>query len=93
MAKSAALQLSVSKMVSTISMSTPPSTSARVCSRYEVTNWSNVTLRAAGSLTSGEIEAVFGVGPKAPATKRGLSGVLYLSRAASANLAEAKFIS
>jgi hypothetical protein len=44
------------------------------------TSWSKVTLRAAGSFTSGEIEAVFGVGPRAPATKRGLSGVCICRR-------------
>ena len=49
--------------------------------------------RAPGSLTSGEILAVFGVGPIAPAAKRGLSGVLYLSHAALASLAETSFIS
>ena len=32
-------------------------------------------LRAPGSLTSGEIDAVRLVGPSTPATKRGLSGV------------------
>jgi hypothetical protein len=43
-------------------------------------------LRAPGSLTSGEIEAVFGVGPSAPHAKRGLSGVEYLAQAARASL-------
>ena len=38
-------------------------------------------------------EAVLGVGPRAPATKRGLSGVLYLSHAVRAICAEARFIS
>ena len=37
-ANKAALQFKVSKIVSTIKISTPPSTSARVCSRYAVTN-------------------------------------------------------
>ena len=50
-------------------------------------------LRAAGSFTSGEMEAVLGWGPRAPATKRGRSGVLYLSAAARASRAEATFIS
>jgi hypothetical protein len=36
-------------------------------------------------LTSGEIDAVFGVGPSAPATKRGLSAVENLSHAARAS--------
>ena len=48
---------------------------------------SKPTLRAAGSLTSGLMLAVRGVGPKAPATKRGLSGVLYLSQASRASRA------
>ena len=71
MANSAALAFSVSKMVSTRNTSTPPSNSARACSRYEATSSSKVTLRAPGSFTSGEIDAVLGVGPKAPAAKRG----------------------
>ncbi|CFP61680.1 Uncharacterised protein [Bordetella pertussis] len=33
-------------------------------------------MRAPGSLTSGEMDAVLGCGPSAPATKRGCSGVL-----------------
>jgi hypothetical protein len=39
-------------------------------------------LRNAGSFTLGEIEQVRDVGPSTPATKRGLSGVEYLSHAA-----------
>jgi hypothetical protein len=39
-------------------------------------------LRAAGSLTSGEIESVFGVGPRAPATKRGFAGVFAVQASA-----------
>ena len=92
-ANSAALAFSVSKMVSTKNRSTPPSCKARACSRYAATNSSKVTLRAPGSLTSGEIDAVFGVGPNAPATKRGASGVEYLSQAARAIFAAATFIS
>ena len=52
-----------------------------------------VTLRKPGSFTSGEIEAVRLVGPNTPATKRGFSGVLYLSAAKRANFAPAKFSS
>ena len=93
MANNAALQFSVSKMVSTIKISAPPSTKPRICSKYEIASWSKLTLRAAGSLTSGEMLAVFGVGPNAPATKRGLSGVEYWSQAARASLADCTFIS
>ena len=39
--------------------------------RYAATSSSYATLRAPGSLTSGEIDAVRLVGPSAPATKRG----------------------
>lgn len=42
---------------------------------------------------SGEMLAVFGVGPIAPATKRGLSGVEYLSQASRASFADSMFIS
>jgi len=48
-----------------------------------------VTLRAAGSLTSGLMLAVFGVGPSAPATKRGLSALENRSQAARASFAAA----
>jgi hypothetical protein len=44
-------------------------------SAYVAARSSKLTLRAPGSLTSGEIDAVRLVGPIAPATKRGLSGV------------------
>src|SRR6218665_372005 len=44
-------------------------------------------LRAPGSFTSGLMLAVLGVGPSAPATKRGLSGRLDLSQAARARWA------
>ena len=49
--------------------------------------------RAAGSFTSGEIDAVLGVGPTAPATNLGLSFVENLSTAWRANFADATFIS
>ncbi|BFO12332.1 hypothetical protein GGER_48420 [Serratia rubidaea] len=67
-ANAAALAFSVSKMVSIMIRSTPPSTSARVDSRYASTSWLKEMLRNAGSLTSGEIEAVRLVGPSTPAT-------------------------
>jgi hypothetical protein len=51
------------------------------------------TLRAPGSFTSGEIDAVFGVGPNAPAAKRGRSGVEYFAQAALASRAAWTFIS
>ena len=67
-AKIAALALRVSKIVSISSRSAPPSTSPRASSRYAATSSSKVTLRAPGSLTSGEIDAVLEVGPSEPAT-------------------------
>lgn len=51
-ANTAALALSVSKMVSTMMMSDPPSTKPFVCSLYATTSSSNVTLRNDGSSTS-----------------------------------------
>jgi hypothetical protein len=65
----------VSKIVSTSRMSAPPSQRPATESVYVATSSSKLTLRAPGSLTSGEIDAVRLVGPIAPATKRGLSGV------------------
>ena len=55
----------------------------------------SVTLRAPGSLTSGEIDAVRLVGPSEPATKRGLSGVRAVQRSAlsRAIVAAARLIS
>jgi len=50
--------LSVSKIVSTMMMSAPPSMSPRVASRYAVSSSSNDTLRKPGLFTSGEIDAV-----------------------------------
>ncbi len=75
-AKSAAFPFSVSKIVSTRKRSAPPSASPSIASPYEATRSSKRTLRAPGSLTSGDIDAVRLVGPSAPATKRGLSGRL-----------------
>ena len=71
----AAFAFNVSKMVSTIRMSTPPSTNPQTCSTYASFIASNVIARKVGSLTSGEIDKVLFVGPSAPATKRGRSGV------------------
>ena len=76
MANSAALALSVSKIVSTSRRSAPPSAKPRIASEYASTNWSKLTLRKPGSFTSGEIDAVREVGPSTPATKRGFSGFL-----------------
>ncbi len=81
-ANSAALALSVSKTVSTSSRSTPPSTRPSIASVYAATSSSKLTLRNPGSLTSGEIVAVRLVGPSAPATKRGLSGVFAVQASA-----------
>jgi hypothetical protein len=67
-ANSAALALSVSKMVSTISRSARPSSRPFVASAYAATSSAHVTLRAPGSLTSGEMLAVRFVGPRIPAT-------------------------
>ncbi len=67
-AKIAAFAFNVSKIVSTIIKSTPPLINPRVASRYATTNLSNETLRKAGSLTSGDMDAVLFVGPKTPAT-------------------------
>ena len=86
-ASSAALALSVSMIVSMSSTSTPPSMSPRTCSANASFIWSKVTARNAGSLTSGEIDSVLLVGPIAPATKRGLSGVVHLTAACFASFA------
>ena len=71
----AALAFSVSKIVSSSSRSAPPSISPRTCSRYASRTCAKVVARNAGLLTSGEIDSVRLVGPIAPATKRGRSGV------------------
>ena len=48
-----------------------------------------------GSLTSGEIDAVVLVGPRAPVTQRGRSGVraVTASQASRASRADSRFIS
>ncbi len=53
----------------------------------------NVMLRAPGSLTSGEIDAVFGVGPSAPTTKRGFSSVEYRAQMPFAIFAASRLMS
>ena len=73
----------MSKIVSTINTSAPPSINARACSRYVETSSSKLTLRKPGSLTSGEIDAVLVVGPSAPATHLGLSGVFLVNSSAT----------
>ena len=74
-AKSAALALSVSKIVSTRIRSTPPSTSAFTATLYASFTWSKVTARKPGRSRPGESESVRFIGPSTPATKRGLPGV------------------
>ncbi len=59
----AAFAFSVSKIVSIIRMSTPPSTRPRICSAYASRTWSNVALRNAGSSTFGERESETLSGP------------------------------
>ena len=65
-ANSAALALSVSKMVSTISTSAPPSSSPPAASRYAVASSSKLIARNPGRFTSGLSEAVRLVGPRTP---------------------------
>jgi hypothetical protein len=91
----AALALRVSKMVSMRIASHPPSTSPRICSAYASRTWSNDTARNAGSLTFGERESVLLVGPTAPVTNRGLSGVrlVHSSAAVRASSAAVRFSS
>ena len=92
-ANNAARELSESNTVSTSSRSTPPSIKPLACSVYASTNWSYVTARNAGSLTSGEMEAVRFVGPSAPATKHCRPGAAAITASAAvrARLALAAF--
>jgi hypothetical protein len=83
MAKSAALAFSVSKIVSTIRRSTPPSTSARAATLYASLTWSKLTARKPGSFTSGESESVRFIGPSTPATQRGRPGDLAVCASAT----------
>ncbi len=66
----AAFALSVSKIVSMSSRSTPPSASAAICSAYAARTSSKETARWAGSFTSGDSESVTFSGPTDPATNR-----------------------
>jgi hypothetical protein len=94
-ATSAALVLSVSICVSTSSRSAPPSSSPRACSAKASHSSRQPIARLPGSFTSGEIESVRVVGPIAPATKRGLSGVRAVHASATRRQmrAPARFIS
>ena len=68
-AASAAFALSVSKIVSNINRSTPPSRSAVIWSAYVSWTWSNVTGRKPASSTFGDTESETFSGPSDPATK------------------------
>ena len=91
----AAFAFSVSKIVSIMRRSTPPSRNAAICSSYAACTWSKVTARYAGSSTFGESESVTLSGPTEPATKRGRSGVraVHASAAARARRAPSRLIS
>ena len=91
-AATAALALRLSKTVSTISRSAPPSARVRACRLYASKRRSKVMLRTEGSATSGDREAVRPVGPKIPATQRGRSGVAYASAARRARATAAALI-
>ena len=71
----AALEFSVSKIVSTSSKSTPPSTRPCKASLYAITKVSKFILRKPGSFMSGDTVALRFVGPRTPATRRGFLGV------------------
>ena len=85
----AALALSVSKIVSISSRSTPPSASAWICSAYAAVTSSNVTARYAGSSTRGDSDSVTFSGPTEPATNRPPAS----SAACRASWAPRRFIS
>ena len=91
----AAFAFSVSTIVSTSSRSQPPSIRPRACSLKAFFSASNVMLRKAGLLTSGEIERMRLVGPIEPAANRGRDGSLavYSSHAVRASLAPSRFSS
>ena len=93
MENKAAFALSVSNIVSTNKISTPPSIKASICCLYATAISSKLTARYPGLFTSGEIEQVRFVGPMAPATKRGFSGVLFSVAASLAIFAEQKLMS
>ena len=69
--------------------STPPSTSARACSKKIFSSASPVMLESAGSDEEGSIP----VGPIEPATKRGWPGVVCFSAARRARMAARKLTS
>ena len=68
-ANKAAFAFRVSKIVSTIIRSAPPSNKADVATLNVSTNWSKLIFLNEGSSTSGLNEHVRLVGPKTPATK------------------------
>ena len=94
-ANNAALAFRVSKMVSTIRISAPPSSKPFTCSPYALTKSSKLTALKPGSLTSGDIDAVLFVGPIEPATYLGFSGFSFVNSSAAslAILADSKLIS
>ena len=85
----AALELSVSKIVSISRTSTPPSIKARTCSAYASRTWSNVTARRLASSTEGEIDNVRLSGPSDPATNRGRVGSAAVHRSATSRATRA----
>ena len=95
-ATSAAFAFSVSKIVSIMSRSTPPSRRAAICSSYASRTSSNVD-RAIGGVVdaSGRRESETLSGPTEPATKRGFSGVfaVHASAARRASRAPSRLIS
>jgi hypothetical protein len=72
-AKSAAFAFSVSKIVSTMMMSTPPSTSAVTATLYASFTWSKLTARKPGSFTSGRASSVRFIGPQHAGDEAGLA--------------------
>ena len=80
----AAFEFRVSKIVSIMRMSTPPSARPRICSAYASRTWSNVALRNAGSSTFGESDRATFSGPIEPATQAGRSTSSAASRASRA---------
>ncbi len=91
-AKMAALAFNVSKIVSIIKKSTPPSINATADSSYVEASSSKLIFRKPGSFTSGDIEAVRLVGPSTPDTYRGEPTLAaYASAHSRANRAAAVF--
>ena len=91
----AALRFRVSKHVSMIIPSAPLSKRVFICSWYAVAISSNVTLRAAGSLTSSLMDSMRLVGPTSPMTYRLLvsPAAAISSTAWRASLTASRFIS